>query len=276
MPRPLTSDAIDRLRRLAERGDRTGYYNTLGSETGDPYAGLALGVVKGSEVSGRVAANFAKEVGRRYCSIIDDRKWKEISEALMRADLGARSAADGQNADGTLTWRTIRDYHVAVFARPEFDLPPFAWTAWIPLEIQVSDDARVGLWADMLQRTILPVAVETIGMVLARLPGWGYKLDGLYKLVIPTVHWHPPIATGNPGSPAFQACMSAMTQFQLEKSNRLTLQEHYALFYLDVLSTNGADVGSAFAIGPTAAWRNLRGTDVPVPVPAYPQLRVTP
>jgi hypothetical protein len=276
MPKPLTPEGLVRLQQRAAARDRTGYYNTCGAETGDPYAGLALGVVKGSEVSGRVAANFAQEVGRRYCSTIDRAKWLAISETLMQVDLAARQGEDGHNVDGTLTWRTIRDYHVAVFGRPEFNLPAFAWTAWIPLEIQNTDDDRASLWADMLQRTILPVAVETVGQVLARLPGWGSKLTGLYTLVVPTVHWHPPLATGNPGSAEFQACMSAMTQFQLDQSQRLTLQEHYALFYLDVLSTNAADLGSAAAIGPTAAWRSLRGTDTPVPVPGYPALRVTP
>lgn len=52
--------------------------------------------------------------------------------------------------------------------------------------------------------------------------------------------------------------------------------QHDALFYLDVLSTNAATLRSAATIAPTSAWRSITGPAAVVRVPTRPQLRVTP
>ncbi len=94
----LDSSTLGRLKTASDAGDRTKYYEIL-TAVRDPYGPLALGVVKQSTMSGRVARCYALAVSARCQRPIDRATWLNISDGLMRADLAARQRTENYEAD---------------------------------------------------------------------------------------------------------------------------------------------------------------------------------
>lgn len=243
-----TLDQLDAFRRAS---NRTAYYEKLISLR-DPYGTMALGVVKQSNIAGRVARRYAISVSRRYCRPIDDAMWLKISNQLMAADLAARRVETNFEAGtSSLQWRVIRDYHVAVFGQNNY--PPETWTAWIPLQIDGEANDR-GLWRRMVTENFLTVAVQTVWLVSGRIAhAQGVGRDMAHH-VVPQLASRPPLATGLPPDPTTAACMAKLAPYQLPRSGALD-NERLAAFYLGVLARDPRLLVDMAAIAPTAAWR---------------------
>jgi Ca2+-binding RTX toxin-like protein len=131
---------LSRLAAASAARDPILYYDILTSE-GDRYGALAKGVVMSDTLSGRIARSFATYVGAATVGAdgapkpvvnITPETWIDISIRLMEADLVARSDAVNEGRQATdLRWDEVQDYHINVFR--QFQLPPEAWTAFIPL-----------------------------------------------------------------------------------------------------------------------------------------------
>ena len=237
----LDQATLQKLEELASRGDagRIPYYQTL-IAAGDPYAKLALSVVRQDMMAGKVAYSYAIEVAKRYCRPIGPTGWVNLSVALMRADLLARrNPASFDPGKPSLTWRTIRDYHQAAF-RDVAHLQPIAWTAWIPLLI-VGEAGGAGLWHRMLTEDFLHVAVETAALVLARAAQEARVSRELHQSVVPILRTAPPVVTrARPRDPGFERCMVRLAGEQVQARPGAP-GEKLAAFYLDCLAS-GANV----------------------------------
>lgn len=100
---PLTSKDIQILDGYAQAGNRDRYWSYLAGK-GDPYAALALHVVRNDSNDGKIAnlyaANRANELGVSF----DEQKWNRVGVELMSKDLNARRDAFNTGApDGGLT-----------------------------------------------------------------------------------------------------------------------------------------------------------------------------
>ncbi len=154
---------IDDLRAAADSRDPILYYDLLAA-SGDAYAKLAKGVVTATDFPGYVARAYANITGQDNGSTLTPSQWFDLSVALMDADLKRRDSPNGYKE---LTWEEIRSYHVAVFQY--FDLPPEAWTAYIPLENATDKDA---LWQTMLQSGSFTGNIQaTVSAMLATIAG---------------------------------------------------------------------------------------------------------
>lgn len=254
-------EQLAQLKALADTGKRAAYYRCV-EGFGDPYGVMAGGVVSQSTLSGVVARCYAIEVSKRYCRIIDDAMWVSISTDLMTADLAARRG--GVNFDETgrsLRWNVIRDYHVAVFGT--YGLPPETWTAWIPL--QIAGEAKdAGLWHRMVTETFLPVALETVWLVVRPIAFREGADRTLALHGMPTLREAPPVAVGGGADPQLAACMKQLAPYQLAGSDS-TDKQKLAIFYLAVLAQSPALPVSMALAAPGSAWRALP----PLVSPAY-------
>ena len=191
----LDSSILNRLKTASDAGDRTKYYEILMAAR-DPYGALALGVVKQSTMSGRVARCYAIAVSARCQRPIDKTMWLKISDGLMRADFAARQRPDNYETDTpSLRWEVIQTYHVATF-RDVAGLPPYAWTAWIPLTLQGADKDQK-LWHRMLSEDFLSVAVQTVWLVAFAAAHRAGIEKQIGRRVIPTLASNPPLAGSN-------------------------------------------------------------------------------
>ncbi|WP_106755236.1 hypothetical protein [Pannonibacter carbonis] len=78
---------LDQLADYAQQGNLTAYYTLIQSK-GDPYGGLALGVVQNNTFSGITARNYAETFHRdKTGGTLDDATWHSISISLMNRDL---------------------------------------------------------------------------------------------------------------------------------------------------------------------------------------------
>ncbi len=246
----LELNTLERLQAASDARDRPKYYERL-TAAGDPYGPLALGVVKQSTMSGRVARCYAIAVSRRCCRPIDEAMWLQISEELMRSDLAARRAAQNfEPAAPSLRWNIIRDYHVATF-RDVAGLPPETWTAWIPLELQ-GEDKDQKLWRRMLTEDFLSVAVQTVWMVAFGVAHRAGAETEIGHHVIPTLTYHPPLVASS--DPRIDACMRKFEAYEA-RSSGLSDRERMATFCLSVLAQDPDEYWQALTIAPTAAWR---------------------
>lgn len=150
--RSLTSTQLSHLQSLADAGNIVQYYTDLNTY-GETYGSLALDVAQGTGLSGQVARAFAAAMAHEHGVVLDPADWPQISLALMKADATARAAAqDVGDPSLDLPVSYIRSYHVSVFAL--HDLPPDAWTAYVPLALADSagEDA---LWEQLKQPDML-------------------------------------------------------------------------------------------------------------------------
>lgn len=232
----LDTKTIEALDDCQKRGDagRAAYYRTLAT-AGDPYGRMALGVVEQSNMAGKVAYSYAKEVAKRYCRPISDDRWTKISVDLMRSDFAARRSPENYEAGAPgLQWFVIRDYHRLAFARTGL-LPPEAWTAWIPLFIDGESKGQK-LWHRMLTEDFLTVGVQTAWLVAGRIVHKAGVHHEMAEMVVPTLKMMPPVVTGQaPLDPAFGRCMAKLAPYQL-RGSAATDAERMAVFYLDVLA----------------------------------------
>ncbi|NIJ21113.1 Ca2+-binding RTX toxin-like protein [Sphingomonas naasensis] len=142
--RSLTQEQINILNGLKD--DPSQYYLALAG-FGEKYGALAMQVTNDQTISGSVARAFAESVARENGIALETSDWAAVSRALALADYEARLHAYNQGfASLDLPAADIRDYHVEVFA--EFNLPPEAWTAFIPLQL-AGDAGRDALWEEM-------------------------------------------------------------------------------------------------------------------------------
>ncbi len=250
---------IERLQDFQSRGDagRVPYYQAIAA-SGDPYGTMALGVVQQSNMAGRVAYSYAKEVGKRYCRPIDDKRWLGISTRLMQADYVARrtDGSDGSGSPG-LRWSVIRDYHRLTFAEVG-QLPAEAWTAWIPLYLDGEGKAPK-LWQRMLTEDFLTIGVQTAWLVLGRLVHKERVNREMANVVVPTLKVAPPVVTGQPPrDPSFGRCMARLAPYQL-RGSAATDRERMAIFYLNVLAcasnVSGVVIDATPALGGPAVGR---------------------
>ena len=154
---------ITELRAAADSRDPILYYDLLAA-SGNAYAKLAKGVVTATDFPGYVARAYANLTGQDNGTTLTPSQWFDLSVKLMDADLKERDNPSGYKE---LTWEDIRDYHVAVFQ--DFDLPPEAWTAYVPLEKATDKNA---LWQDMLQSGSFSGNVQaTVSAMLATIAG---------------------------------------------------------------------------------------------------------
>ncbi|QDH17239.1 hypothetical protein [Swingsia samuiensis] len=145
--------------------DRIAYYHIL-SSNGDPYGALALGVVKQSTITGRVAKNFAQFIAAYAYTTLNAKRWEAISLGLMRADYEARAQLAPDDSLLGLSWHTIESYHTRLFE--ENNVPGRAWTAFIPLKLAGLTNAAQ-LWKDMLFHGPITIGLETTHDVLSPL-----------------------------------------------------------------------------------------------------------
>ncbi len=244
-------ETMKQLSALNDAGNRTAYYEKL-TALRDPYGMMALGVVKQSTISGRVARCYAIAVSRRYCRPIDSAMWLRISNELMSADFLARGNENNfEKGTPSLRWDVIRDYHVAVFGRNHY--PPETWTAWIPLQID-GEAKGPGLWHRMVTEDFLTVAVQTVWLVTGRIAHAEGIRRTMVHQVVPKLAHGPPLATGLPPDPATAACMARLAPYQLARSGALDT-ERLASFYLAVLAEDPRLYLDTAAIMPVSAWR---------------------
>ena len=122
------------LRYYAAQGNREAYWNYLAAN-GDPYARLALGVVRNDTLSGAIANGYAKMRAGELKVVMSERDWDRFGVELMQADLNAREANLSKSvALGKivpLPVKEIANYHTDVFEM--FGLDAAAWTAHLPL-----------------------------------------------------------------------------------------------------------------------------------------------
>ena len=122
------------LRYYAAQGNREAYWNYLAAY-GDPYARLALGVVRNDTLSGAIANGYAKMRAGEMARVMNEHDWDRFGIALMRADLTYRDARLPESMTlgkvVQLPVEEIARYHAAVFK--DFFLDAEAWTAHIPL-----------------------------------------------------------------------------------------------------------------------------------------------
>lgn len=223
---------------------------------------MAGGVVTQSTLSGVVARCYAIEVGKRYCRIIDDAMWVSISKDLMGADFAARRSVINFDETGrSLRWNVIRDYHVTVFGT--YALPPETWTAWIPLQVAGEAMDR-GLWRRMVTEDFLPVALETVWLVIGPIAHREAADRTLALHVMPTLRQAPPLAVGGDPDPQTAACMKRLAPYQLAGSDASDRQK-LAIFYLAVLAHSPALPVRMALVAPTSAWRAMP----PLVSPAY-------
>ena len=243
--------AMAELARYSERRDRTGYYEAL-LRYGDPYGRLALSVCKQSLMAGRVAKSYAEAVGRIWRRPISDAQWLQISEGLMRADFAARGIPTNF-VSGTpeLTWETIRNYHVNVFAS-QSQLPGLVWTAWIPLFLDGPAKGQK-LWRRLVTEDFLTVATQTCWLTLGAVVH-AKSPDEYTTACVKQVLNQPPIVTDTPS----QSCQDLFSSLKDETVN---LRQSYAISYLAVLaSIRGELIWRLAGIAPTSAWRSLEAT----------------
>lgn len=233
----LQPEILARLEKLQAQGDsgRVPYYQAL-QEANDPYAKLALGVVRQDQMAGRVAYSYALEVAKRYCKPINPQGWINLSIALMKADFQARRDPTAfERGKPSLKWNIIRDYHRLAFQQIA-GLPPVAWTAWIPLFIE-GEAGDEQLWHRMLTEDFLSVAVDTAWLVASHVALRAGVSRDLAQKVVPALKTAPPVVTGErPADAAYARCMVRLAPFQMQAA-AATPGERMASFYLDCLGT---------------------------------------
>ena len=246
----LESSTLNRLKTASDAGDRTKYYEFL-TAARDPYGALALGVVKQSTMSGRVARCYAIAVSARCQRPIDRATWLKISDGLMRTDLAARQRPDNYEANTpSLRWDVIQTYHVATF-RDVAGLPPHAWTAWIPLTLQGADKDQK-LWHRMLTEDFLSVAVQTVWMVAFDAAHRAGIEKQIGRRVIPTLASNPPLA-----GLSNRKVDASMGRLRGDAApSRTFSREGMATFYLSMLALDPNEYWRVAAIAPVVAWRN--------------------
>ncbi|NVD43382.1 hypothetical protein HT585_31465 [Ensifer sp. HO-A22] len=140
----LNDNDIATLRSFTNAGDRISYYQYL-IEKGDRYAALAQGVVTNSNLAGAVANAFAVHKASQIANIsLTSGDLAQISLDLMQADFNARL----QSSNGMIGRSQITQYHIDVFAA--HNLPPQAWTAYIPLSLAETEGTADALWDQLL------------------------------------------------------------------------------------------------------------------------------
>lgn len=144
------------LRFYAGQGNREAYWNYLAAN-GDPYARLALGVVRNDTISGVIANGYAQMRADQMKVVMSERDWEEFGVELMRADLAARESYLPQSiALGKIISLPVKDiaiYHAKLFS--SFNLDPAAWTAHIPLAPYLLANDQAGaekVWEAMLDQ----------------------------------------------------------------------------------------------------------------------------
>ena len=157
----MSKSLIEDLEYFKNIGDRIGYYRTL-SASGDPYGGLALGVVLNDTIAGATANYFMLNN-----SGISDFKYTpnlivKMGIDLMVADFDARKTSI------SLGVNEIQSYHNNVFK--SYGFSPDAWTPNIPLRLLSDPVEKEALWSSLL--TSLPV-VSWVDIVLKFFSGKG-------------------------------------------------------------------------------------------------------
>ncbi|MDO8177175.1 MAG: hypothetical protein Q7T62_02915 [Undibacterium sp.] len=118
------------MRRYAERGERTAYWEYL-ADKGDPYAKLAVQVVLNNTFGGFAANGYASLVADSLGQHKTAEEWDLIGQALVKDDIGRRAdlVADGKEDLALyLPVDAIKNSHLDTFAK--YKLPLDAWTAW--------------------------------------------------------------------------------------------------------------------------------------------------
>lgn len=151
------------LRYYAAQGNREAYWNYLAAN-GDPYARLALGVVRNDTLSGAIANGYAKMRAGEMKVAMTERDWDKFGVDLMRADLAYRERYLSESMSlgriAPLPVKEISRYHRSVFTR--FGLDADAWTAHIPLSpyLDAGDEAGAEkVWQTMLDERFYVTAL---------------------------------------------------------------------------------------------------------------------
>lgn len=134
MANQLTTQDITILKAYADRQERQAYWSYLAAK-GDPYAKLALQVVKNDTLDGFTANYYASAIADKAGIQKTSEQWNKVGVDLMRADLGKRDALveKGQGSDALyLKVAPITESHQAAFAANGLSLD--AWTAWAPIK----------------------------------------------------------------------------------------------------------------------------------------------
>lgn len=162
------------LRYYAAQGNREAYWNYL-TANGDPYARLALGVVRNDTLSGAIANGYAKMRAGELKVVMSERDWDRFGVELMRADLGYREKYLSESmVVGKIVHLPVEEiarYHTKVFNRYKLDAN--AWTANIPLSPYLDAGNYAGaekVWQTMLDErfyvTLLGVSQSEASVVM--------------------------------------------------------------------------------------------------------------
>ena len=151
MSERLTVADFEILETYARLGDRYHYWRYL-QDKGDPYAGLALGVVTNETLAGYTANTFLIAKGEAAGVAMTPQKLNEIGVGLMSADLDARRDAfknDAQDGGLKLPVKVIETYHGEVFNElTKGRLDVTAWTAELPLRQAMARGDQSGDYAE--------------------------------------------------------------------------------------------------------------------------------
>jgi len=142
------------LRFYVAQGNREAYWGYL-KANGDPYARLALGVVRNDTISGVIANGYAQMRADQMKVVMNERDWEKFGVKLMQADFAIRESYMAQSlALGKIVSLPVRDVascHDKMFSSIGLDIG--AWTAHIPLSryLEVNDQAGAEkVWEAML------------------------------------------------------------------------------------------------------------------------------
>lgn len=86
----LTANDVSNLQKLAQSGDRAGYWTYLAMR-GDPYATLAIQVVRNDSYNGVVANRYAEMTAAQNGIALTPDQWEKVGDDLLREDFKLRS-----------------------------------------------------------------------------------------------------------------------------------------------------------------------------------------
>ncbi|KAB8042125.1 hypothetical protein [Janthinobacterium aquaticum] len=142
------------LRFYVAQGNREAYWGYL-KANGDPYARLALGVVRNDTISGVIANGYAQMRADQMKVVMSQRDWEKFGVKLMQVDFAIRESYLAQSlALGKLISLPVSDVascHEKMFSSIGLDIG--AWTAHIPLSRYLEVNDQVGaekVWEAML------------------------------------------------------------------------------------------------------------------------------
>ena len=181
MSENLTNADFTVLKHYVDNQDRYHYWSYL-QNRGDPYAGLALGVVTNETLAGYTANAFLTAKGQAAGLVMDAEELNKIGVKLMEADFDVRKEIFDKNKGNSLHLGIfdIQTYHDTVF-KQETDkrLDITAWTAELPLRQAMAKGKQTGdyseaesIWSDLMGDLPALAAWHIVGTPIADEMGW--------------------------------------------------------------------------------------------------------